>query len=329
MNITDTIYAVSSPPGRGQRAILRLSGPDACALLDLEEAERGSGQTRVSIGEEELPALILISRAPNSFSGEDMVELLVPGSQALVNRVQVELIARSKSLSGRFRSAEPGEFTARAYLNGRIDLLQAEGIADSIRARTDSQLRAATIMREGSLSALAADITTRLTGFAGLVEAGIDFTEEEDVVAISNDALAKGVNQVIHELRQRLGRTISVERLESVPLVVLAGAPNSGKSTLFNALLGRERTVVADIEGTTRDVILEPLQLGGELEVMLADVAGVGSPIDESDSIEIAMKRHAHDALDRADLVVRCTPIGASRMELVGCQSIIDIVTKE
>ena len=329
VNVADTIVAVSSPPGRSQRAILRVCGPDACALLGLEDSERGCAIGRVPIGDEELPTLLLVSRAPSSYSGEDMVELLVPGGQALLNRLQEALFARAHSLAGRLRNAEPGEFSARAYLNGRIDLLQAEGIAEAISAQTDSQLRASSFLRGGSLSTFVAELTARLTEFAGLVEAGIDFTDEEDVVAISNDELTEGVGQLISELQSLLDQAVPLERLESVPMVVLAGRPNAGKSTLFNVLLGKERTVVTPLEGTTRDVIVEPLLLcGGELELLLADLAGFDTRVGDADSIALAMQQHALAALGRSDLIVRCTPIGEAPVELGTGASILDVTTK-
>ena len=329
MNVADTIFAVSSPPGRSQRAVLRVCGPEACKILGLEEAQRSCSIGRVFIGEEALPTLLLVSRSPQSYSGEDMVEMLVPGGQALLNRLEETLYERAGSLSGRLRSAEPGEFSARAYLNGRIDLLQAEGIAEAIRAQTDSQLRASSFLRDGELSGFVAALTERLTEFAGLVEAGIDFTDEEDVVAISNEALATGVGELIDELQARLDQAVPIERLETVPMVVLAGRPNAGKSTLFNALLERDRTVVTRVEGTTRDVILEPLLLeAGELEILLADLAGFDPETDDSDAIGLAMQRQAQGALGRADLVVRCTPIGELPVELATDAPILDVVTK-
>lgn len=328
MNLSDTIMAVSSPPGRGQRALLRLCGPDACGILGLDEVPRGTFAGTVPVGAAVCPVLFLVSRGPHSFSGEDMVELLMPGSNVLMDRIQGELLQRAREHSLDLRLAEPGEFTARAYFNGRIDLIQAEGIADAISARTDSQLRASSIMRSGRLSTIATDLGTTITRLAGLVEAGIDFTDEEDVVGISDERLSVDLEALLGELQSHLDRSFPAERLQTVPLVVLAGPPNAGKSTLFNGMLSRDRTVVAPVEGTTRDVIIEPLLLENGLEVMLADLAGLTDATGEADQVERAMQAQARDALARADLVIRCTPCGEEPSPLECTCPTIDVRTK-
>ena len=329
MNVADTIFAVSSAPGRSQRSLLRVCGPMACEIFGWEDAQRGCMIRDLLIGEHRVPAMVLVSRAPNSYSGDDMVELLLPGGQAFVNLVQNEITEYQGASVGVVRQAEPGEFSARAYLNGRIDLLQAEGIAESIRAQTDSQLRASSFLRGGQLSAFVGKVTDRITELAGLVEAGIDFTDEEDVVAISNTALLQGITEVLSSLEARLKNAVALERIDSVPMVVLAGPPNAGKSTLFNALIGKNRTVVTSEEGTTRDVIVEPLVLcDGDLEILLADLAGLESTLDGTDAIAGAMQQQAMSALGRSDLVIRCTPADAQLIEIATDAPILDVRTK-
>ncbi len=331
MNLSDTIVAVSSPPGRGLRGLIRMSGPDALRIAGLEGATRGCQRFRLALEGATLPSLGIVAIGPASYTGEDVIELLVPGGDLVLSRVQDVLKRNAERLGSILRTAEAGEFTARAYFNGRIDRLAAEGIAESIRAETDSHLRAANLMSSGGLGAIALELVDHLTRLTALVEAGIDFTDQEDVVAISNAALHDSLESLAGTIEGHLALSTSLERLESVPLVVLAGPANAGKSSLFNALLGTERTVVADLEGTTRDVVIEPLRLkspGGDLEILIADLAGVDSDLADRPEIEDAMQRHAREAIERADLVLRCTPPGAERLPLAGDVSVIDVATK-
>ena len=335
MDVSDTIIAVSSPPGRSQRALLRLSGPDACALVDLAQAERGCRRHVLALPEGTLPVLALISRAPSTYTGDDLVELLLPGSRILIDHVRRHLHAEATRRSIRLREASPGEFTARAYFNDRLDLLQAEGIASIIHAETDAQLSAGRNLSSGQLGSIATRLGDELTRLAALVEAGIDFTDQEDVVAIEPEALRTSLMALATGLDEGLTDAVAIESLESVPIVVLVGRPNAGKSSLFNALVGRERTVVADLEGTTRDALREPLTLSlpdGVMEVMLVDVAGLGSKesFDHQEVIERAMDRQARRAIEDADLLIRCTPPDHARLELPNhlTARVLDIRTK-
>jgi tRNA modification GTPase len=208
------------------------------------------------------------------------------------------------------RLAHAGEFTARAFFNGRLDLTQAEGVAATIAARSDAELRAASLLRTGAFGSLATAWADRLANVLALVEAGIDFTDEEDVIAITPLALHERLRTLASEIATALQRAVGMERLEAIPWVVLRGAPNAGKSTLFNALLGHERAVVSEIAGTTRDVIAEPLHItlpSGDAEVMLVDLAG----LDEVDASPMNqfMQRAARDAANRAELILHCVPI--------------------
>jgi tRNA modification GTPase len=277
----------------------------------------------------------MVAPGPSSYTGDDVVELLVPGGEAILGRIMNGLVREAEGHGTPLRHAGPGEFTARAYLNGRIDLLQAEGIAEAIRAETDSQLRAAHLMSDGGLGSVAGSLVEELTRLTALVEAGIDFTDQEDVVAIANESLVDALDAHLAELDRRLRGAASMERLESVPRVVLAGPPNAGKSSLFNALVGSERTVVAAVEGTTRDVVTEPLRIPtdhGDLEVLLSDLAGfdatdaTGTATDPL--IEQAMQAHARDAVERADLVVRCTAPGQEPVSLPPDIRCLEVMTK-
>ena len=337
MNVADTIIAIGSPPGRSQRTLLRIAGPDAFRVCDIVDPVRGLSPCRFVIGSHELPTLRFIAPGPRSYTGDDVVELLVPGGRPIIDLIRNELDRRAERLGTLLRDAEPGEYTARAYLNGRIDLLQAEGISETIRAETDSQLRAARGLSGGGLGAFAREIADELIRLAGLVEAGIDFTDQEDVVAIPLGDLVTSVEALLEALRDRLARSITIERLDSVPVVVLVGRPNAGKSSLFNALLGRERTVVADLAGTTRDVLAEPLLLDGAdgpLEILLLDGAGFDPGVPNPGHLELAMERRIGDAMLRADLLLRCTAPGERPIDLQpfieegATARILDVATK-
>lgn len=307
---TDTIAAVSSAPGRSARALLRISGPDTDAVLArLLEAPDCPPRTlsHTRLRDPAIPCLLTRFAAPASYTGDDLAELQLPGNPALLERVLDQAITTPDTTT---RLAEPGEFTFRAYTAGKLDLTQAEGIGATIAAVSDSQLAAAKLLREGRLGKTAESLVDQLGTLLALVEAGIDFTDQEDVNPIAPPELASGVGTVSNALTQLDAHSRSWGALEGLPRVVLVGPPSTGKSTLFNALLGRERAVIDSAPGTTRDAISEPLQLtnaqGADCEVMLVDLAG----LDEALSPDAALPdQHAQqtalDAIRRADLVLR------------------------
>jgi tRNA modification GTPase len=253
--------------------------------------------------------VILLLPAPHSYTGEDSAELQLPGNHDLLNRCLDALIQSADEHHIHARHAEPGEFTARAFFNQRLTLTQAEGVAATIAAQSDAQLRAARILRGDALGRFARLLADDLAGALALVEAGIDFTDQEDVVAISPMALLDRLLALRGRIEQQLSRAVGSEQLQAIPSVVLAGRPNAGKSTLFNALLGHERAVVSDVAGTTRDVLAEPLEIAtarGPAEVMLVDLAGA----DEEDlsALNQQMQDARRGALARAELILRCLP---------------------
>ena len=304
----DTIVAVSSPPGRAPRGLIRISGPHAFAILDrlVVWADGTPPRTlaRVRLRDPDLPALAARFPAGHSFTGDDAAELQVPGHPALLEGQLQHALADGARL------AEPGEFTLRAFLAGRIDLTQAEGISATIAAESDAQLRAATLLRDGGLGELASRLADDLAARLALVEAGIDFTDQEDVVPIGPGALDDALAAMLAELDAVLHRAVPWKALDAIPWVALRGPPSSGKSTLFNALLGRARAVVSPAPGTTRDVLIEPLQWttddGRRIEVMLVDLAG----LDDADAGTLGrdMQAAALAALARADLVLAVHP---------------------
>ena len=306
----DTIAAIASAPGRAARGIVRVSGPQAWAVVRKVSADPAVTLPRrqMMVGhrlEPSLPCLLLLVPAPQGYTGEDSCEIQLPGNPALLERVLNALIAAGA------RQAEPGEFTARAYFNGKLTLTQAEGVAATILAASDAQWRAARLLTRGRLASVARELADDLAGALALVEAGIDFTDQEDVAPISPAALDSRLAGLQSRIDDVLGRAVGSERLSALPWVVLTGPPNAGKSTLFNALLGRSRAVVSAAAGTTRDALTEPVRLDPDQftspEIMLVDVAGW----DESPlGLNPQMQRAARKAVERADLILRLIPAG-------------------
>ena len=246
-----------------------------------------------------MPALLAFFPAPRNFTGQDIAEIQVPGNPALLERLLHRVIALGARL------AEPGEFTFRAYLAGKLDLTQAEGIAATIAAVSDGQLMAATMLRDGQLGRYGQDLVHELGNALALVEAGIDFVDQDDVVAIAPDKLDKRLAYVHMRLDELLLKARSWGAIEALPRVGLVGAPSAGKSTLLNALLGRTRAVISETPGTTRDVLAEPLVLktegGATIELMLVDIAG----LDEARSVlDHDMQAAASRAIASADLLL-------------------------
>ena len=283
----DTIVALSSAPGPSASGLVRLSGPDAKLIVQqlLQPADRrpetpesftvrGASRARLAAPLPALPVLVLWLPGPGSFTGEDTVELEVPGHPALLARV-----VREAERAGA-RAAEPGEFSHRAFEAGKLSLLGAEGTAAAIAAQSDAELAAAEAVRGGGFAAEATAARDALVGLLALVEAGIDFTEEEDVVAIAPADLLAGLAAVDAELGRLLDAPAAAAR--SLPRVALAGPPSAGKSSLFNALLGRERAVTDAAFHTTRDALEEELTLPGGARVLLVDTPGgeAGSKVE-------------------------------------------------
>ncbi|HZW11320.1 MAG TPA: GTPase [Phycisphaerales bacterium] len=311
----DTIVALASAHGRGERAVVRLSGPHVPAVLHAVASpaphQRGVSACDVAISERDAHlrcrALLLRAVAPASYTGEDTAEFLLPGNPHLVER----FIERCCAHEG-VRRAGPGEFTARAYLHGRLSLDQAEGVAAIIAARSAADLGAARRLASGETGAAYRAWAEELTVLLALVEAGIDFTDQEDVVPIAPGALLARVEALRAVMASHARARAAEQSAGSLPLVVLVGEPNAGKSTLFNALLGRRRSVVSDEVGTTRDAIVEELHLdeaaGPGLAVRLADLPGLDAA--PTGPAAQAAQGRAIEALSLADAVVHCDPRG-------------------
>lgn len=287
--------------------IVRLSGPQAMEIG--RKVVRGrmggvAGAERVvfGIGNMEIPGWVYVFMSPHSYTGEDVVELHLPGNPLLVRLVMTEL------MRGGARAAEAGEFTARAYFNGRMDLTEAEGVAAAIGARGQEELNAARQLLSGELSRRLRPMMDRLADILARLEAGIDFSEE-DGTNIGAEDVRCGAVEVAEMLSSLVAQSARFERLSHQPRIVLMGRPNAGKSTLLNALAGHERAVVSEVAGTTRDVIWAEVVLQRGI-VRVADAAGIGEPLSTGEDatglagIARQMRARALAAVEEADLVV-------------------------
>jgi len=289
----DTIAAISTAPAEAQRGILRISGNEALSLIDkISSWIRLYGQVKLT-EEIQCPAQLYVFRSPHSYTGQDMAELHLPGSPALLQMVMESLLQLGA------RTAEPGEFTARAFLNGRMDLSEAEAVAEVISARSDAQLRGAEKLLAGALHQKCEQITSRLTDILALLEANIDFTDQ-DIELASTQQLTEQIQTVRNDLEQLLENSRSWEELSHLPRVVVAGPANAGKSCLTNALLGMDRSIVNSLAGTTRDLLTGPLQLSHG-ECLLIDSAGLG-PVD--DLLAQETQQAAQQAITTCDLLL-------------------------
>ncbi len=303
----DTIVALATPPGRGALAVIRLSGPGAAQLVEsLAPGWKGPARPReallvgLSDRGRSLPidrALVTFFPAPRSYTGEEMVEISTHGG-ALVPALVLEALERAGA-----RPAASGEFTKRAYLNGKLDLLQAEGIGDLVDARSEAARCAAVHQMEGGLSRMLGALRDRILGLEAFLAYHVDFPEEDEPPVPVERIVAEG-KSLAGELRGLVERAPEGEMLRDGALAVLAGRPNSGKSSLFNALLGVERSIVTDDPGTTRDALEAPCSMEG-YPFHLVDTAGIreGGGRVERLGIEVARRY-----LGRAEVVLLCLP---------------------
>jgi tRNA modification GTPase len=301
----DTIAAISSPAGPGGRAIVRLSGDDAAALAaavfhatpaisDLPGFRSVDGL--IVAGELTLPGRAYVFRGPRSYTRQDVVELHLPGSPAAATRVLAALLAAGA------RSAEAGEFTARAFFAGRIDLSAAQAVADIIDAADTAQLRSAMATLQGQVHQLCVGLAQRVTSELALVEASIDMAEES-LAFDTPAAVAERLATVADDIRAAADRAEEIPEATHQPTVVLAGPPNAGKSSLLNALTGEDRAIVSALAGTTRDVLSAPLDLAG-VTVNLTDAAGLGATSDPLAGQADSAARQAARAADVLCLVI-------------------------
>ena len=326
MNLDDTIVAIATPPGRGGIGVVRLAGPEArgiaapmlslkhklepnrairCDLIEPSPThagtaatgcrpERGSGAADPTTTPARIDEVVVTYFAkPHSYTTDDIIEISAHGSPVVLRHI-VEL-----SLASGARLAEPGEFTMRAFLNGRLDLTQAEAVRDLIDSQTLFQAKVAAQQLEGALSNRLKPIKRKLVDLIALLEAGIDFAEDD--ISIASDAtILDRIAQVKTPLVQ-LAATFTYGKIVHQGLTLaIVGRPNVGKSSLFNRLVERERAIVTAQPGTTRDLVSETVAIGG-IPVELVDTAGIRRALDEAESIGI---KKSMEALADADLVL-------------------------
>lgn len=346
----ETIVAISTPPGRGGIGIVRLSGSEAKQIaepmlrlrhpLAHAQARLASILDRES-GEQLDQAVVTYFAAPRSYTGEDVVEIAAHGAPVILQALVEQALAAGARL------AQPGEFTQRAFLNGRIDLTQAEAVGDLIEAQTLYQARVAAQQMEGALSRRIRPIKQQLVDLIALLEAGIDFAEDDLEVTAKEEILRRLA--ALGSALQPVARSFARGRIVHSGLTLaIVGRVNAGKSSLFNRLLERERAIVTPAPGTTRDLVTERISLGG-IPVELIDTAGLrplaaegpagarngiedGQAADEAERIGIAKSREAMAAADIVLLVLDATrmpgPEEADLLAALESRRVIIVVNK-
>lgn len=295
----ETIAAMATPPGRGGVAIIRVSGPQVPNLL-LSLFKKSLTPRMASFvnfySEQDVvldKGIALYFSAPNSFTGEDILEFHAHGSP-----VNLDLILQSLFLRG-IRLARPGEFSERAFLNGKLDLTQAEAIADLIDASSTQAARAALQTLEGEFSSFINDLLEKLTALRAYVEASLDFSEEE-IDFLADHSIHEKVASLKETVEHILSQAKQGALLKEGMTIVLAGKPNAGKSSLLNVLSGKDLAIVTPVPGTTRDVLRQEIQLEG-LPVHIIDTAGLRETMDP---VELEGIRRAKLEMEKADAIL-------------------------
>jgi tRNA modification GTPase len=299
MGAQETIVAVSTPAGQSLRAVMRLSGPDALACVSArfrpgEAAGRGwlrtfratRGLFEVSAGGLLAPALLYVMRAPHSYTREDVAEVHLPGSPALLDMALDDVVSRGP---GRARPAEPGEFTRRAFMNGRIDLSQAEAVLAVIRAQSESELLAAAAKLEGSVARRCARLQDGVTELRAQAEAALDFAPH-GIELIGEAEFLERCARLRAEMASEALRGRDETASDGKVRVVICGAPNAGKSSLLNRLARAEKSIVHPRPGTTRDAVHAEAEVGGVL-FRLTDTAGLSAQGDGPDQAAVEQAR--------------------------------------
>jgi tRNA modification GTPase len=302
MNLDDTIVAIATPPGRGGIGVVRLAGPEARTIAgpmlrlkhELAAGRAVFGEViEPDSGERIDEAVVTFFAKPHSYTADDVIEISAHGAPVVLRHI-VEL-ATSRGA----RLAEPGEFSMRAFLNGRIDLTQAEAVRDLIESQTLYQAKVAAQQLEGALSRRLQPIKRKLVELVAVMEAGIDFAED-DVSVLPAAQILSRLEEVLVPLEQLRASFAYGKIVHEGLTLAIVGRPNVGKSSLFNRLVERERAIVTATPGTTRDLVTETVALGG-IPIKLVDTAGIRHSTDEAESIGI---RKSYEALSEADLVL-------------------------
>ncbi|MEQ8480778.1 MAG: tRNA uridine-5-carboxymethylaminomethyl(34) synthesis GTPase MnmE [Hoeflea sp.] len=298
----ETIFALSSGSVPSGVAVIRISGPKVRfgleTLVGFVPAARHASLCVIRNDEGVVldKGLALYFPGPNSFTGEDVAELQIHGSPAAVQAV----LSALGQLAG-YRAAERGEFTRQAFANGKMDLTEVEGLADLLVAETEAQRRQALSQVGGGLRALYQDWAKRLTHARAMIEAELDFSDEDDIPGSVSDRIWSDMKALLEDIRNHLAKASYGEIVRTGFKVALIGPPNAGKSSLLNCLAGRDVAIVADTPGTTRDVVEVRLDLNGYL-VTVQDTAGLRD--DSDDAVELEGMRRSRMVAENADLVL-------------------------
>ncbi|WP_066195364.1 MULTISPECIES: tRNA uridine-5-carboxymethylaminomethyl(34) synthesis GTPase MnmE [Gracilibacillus] len=312
----DTIAAISTPIGEGAIAIVRLSGDEAVTISNQLFAGKDLKQVdshtihygkMVDPNSKEMIEEVMVSvmRAPKTFTKEDIVEINCHGGLASVNRLLEQVLHQGARL------AEPGEFTKRAFLNGRIDLSQAEAVMDLIRAKTDKAMNIALTQLDGKLSKLVQELRQKLIETVAHVEVNIDYPEYDDVEEMSHQMLQEQTRVVYQEVEQLLSMAKQGKILREGISTAIIGRPNVGKSSLLNAFVQESKAIVTDIPGTTRDVIEEYVNVRG-VPLRLVDTAGIR---ETEDIVERMGVERSRKALKESDLILLVLNYGEALTE--------------
>ena len=299
--LEDTIVAIATSNGRGALALIRLSGPDAFAIAGKHLRPQPSQPRVVQLcnvhdGDEVLDqALVTLFPGPNSFSGDDTVEISTHGGLLVPSSVVAALISSGA------RQALPGEFTRRAVLNGKLDILQAEAISDLIDASSHAMQRTALVQLDGGLSRRLLLLRENLIELEALIVYDIDFPEEDDG-PVPRERIEASATRIVESIKALLATSPAGELIREGAIVVIAGPPNAGKSSLFNVLLGRSRAIVTEIPGTTRDA-LEAVIDSGEWPLRLVDTAGLRETDDRIEKLGIEVSERY---LASAHVILAC-----------------------
>lgn len=302
----DTIVAISTPPGEGGIGIVRMSGeksidiikeifvlPSGKEISEIKDRYFYYGKIVDDAGEPLDEVLMVCMRGPRSYTREDIVEIHCHGGMIPIRKI-LELI-----ISHGARLAEPGEFTKRAFLNGRLDLVQAEAVADLIRAKSDEAARSSLRQMEGSLSRKLKDIRERLLDLIAHIEVTIDYPEE-DIDEIIGKEIAGVLDEVLSEMKRLIDSANTGKLIRQGIKTVIVGKPNVGKSSLLNALVRENRAIVTHIPGTTRDIIEEYISIRG-IQVNIIDTAGIRETEDVVEKIGVERTKKS---IDEADLII-------------------------
>ena len=298
----ETIVALATPPLKSALAIIRVSGDDCfdvvskCFSKDIRGIDKRTLLTGEIINDNEVidQVVIAVYKGPKSFTGEDIVEIICHGSMLIANQIIETLI----KCGGRL--ATNGEYSSRAFLHGKIDLIQAESINDVINATTKEAKQLSIQSLKGEVSKLVTPIKTKIADLIALIEVNIDFPEYEDIEVANKELIVKSINEVVPNIEKLVADGHKAKIIKDGIKVAIVGKPNVGKSSLLNALVGEDKAIVTDIAGTTRDIVEGEVNLNGVV-LHLLDTAGIRDVDDKVESIGVD---RAKKSIDEAELII-------------------------